>query len=122
MRTRALRGIALAAVLAGCGGGGGTTTVREPRGALTVDKGRTLVLAFSTNPGVGLAWEPGAPSPDPAVLQPRGWSTTGADRPGASAEVSYRFAARSSGTTAVGFVHFFRGKVLERRAVRVTVR
>jgi hypothetical protein len=125
MGLRALTGTALVllAALAGCGGGGGgTTTVSEPRGTVTVDRGRTLVLAFSTNPGVGFDWVRGAPNPDPAVLRPRGSRSTGADRPGASAEVGYRFEARRAATTTVGFVHYYRGKVVERRTIRVTVR
>jgi predicted secreted protein len=110
------------ATLPGCGGGGGTQTVREPRGTVTVAKGRTLVLAFSNNPGVGFDWERGTPNPDPAVLRPRGSRSDSADRPGASVEIRYRFDARRAGTAAIGFVHFFRGKVVERRTVRVTVR
>ncbi|HEV7461904.1 MAG TPA: protease inhibitor I42 family protein [Solirubrobacteraceae bacterium] len=109
-------------VLPGCGGGGGTTTVRNPRGTVTVDHGRTLAVTFSTNPGIGFDWERGTPNPDPAVLRPRAASRTGADRPGAGGEVRYPFDARRAGTTAIGFVHFYRGKVVERRTLRVTVR
>lgn len=109
------------AVLPGCGGGG-TKTVREPRGTLNVAKGQTLVLAFSNNPGIGFEWERSAPNPDPSVLRPRGSHSDSADRPGASVEVRYRFEGRRAGTAAIGFVHFFRGKVTERRTVRVTVR
>jgi hypothetical protein len=126
MRLRLLVSLAVASlmILGGCGGGGGsgTKTVREPRGAVTVDHGQTLVLAFSNNPGVGLDWERGTPNPDPAVLRPRGSRSESADRPGASVDIRYRFEARRAGTTAIGFVHFYRGKVLERRTVRVTVR
>jgi predicted secreted protein len=125
MRLRPLAVLIAAALAAlpGCGGGaGGTKTVREPRGTLTVAKGQTLVLAFSNNPGVGFDWERDAPNPDPAVLRPRGSRSESADRPGASVEIRYRFEARRAGTAAIGFVHFFRGKVTERRTVRVTVR
>jgi predicted secreted protein len=125
MRPRpfAVLAVAAFAVLPGCGGGGGgTKTVSEPRGALSVAKGQTLVLAFSNNPGIGFDWERSAPNPDPTVLRPRGSRSDRADRPGASVEIRYRFEARRAGTAAIGFVHFFRGKVTERRTVRVTVR
>jgi predicted secreted protein len=125
MRLRPLAVLVAAALAAlpGCGGGsGGTKTVREPRGTLTVEKGQTLVLAFSNNPGIGFDWERSTPNPDPAVLRPRGSRSDSADRPGASVEIRYRFEARRAGTAAIGFVHFFRGKVTERRTVRVTVR
>jgi hypothetical protein len=56
------------------------------------------------------------------VLRPRGSRSDSADRPGASVEIRYRFEPRRAGTAAIGFVHFFRGKVTERRTVRVTVR
>jgi predicted secreted protein len=125
MRPGALAGaVTLLLVTTGCGGGsgGGTKTVSEPRGTVTVEHGRTLVLAFSTNPGVGFDWERGTPNPDPAVLRPRGSSRDHAGLPGASSEIRYRFEARRAGTAAIGFVHFYRGKVVERRTVRVTVR
>jgi predicted secreted protein len=123
LRPLALLIAAVLAALPGCGGGGGgTKTVREPRGPLTVDKGQTLVLAFSNNPGVGFDWERSTPNPDPTVLRPRGSRSDSADRPGAGVEIRYRFEARRTGTAAIGFVHFFRGKITERRTVRVTVR
>jgi predicted secreted protein len=125
MRLRALSGtVLLLLAIAGCGGGGssGSKTVREPRGTVSVEKGQTLILTFSTNPGVGFDWERGTPNPDPAVLRPRGSRSDSADRPGASAAIRYSFEARRAGTAAIGFVHFFRGKVVERRTVRVTVR
>ena len=111
-------------VIAGCGGGSsdGTKTVREPRGTVTVGKGQTLVLTFSTNPGVGFDWERGTPNPDPAVLRARGSRSDGANQPGASAQIRYSFEARRAGAAAIGFVHFYRGQVVERRTVRVTVR
>jgi predicted secreted protein len=111
------------AALPGCGSGtAGTKTVREPRGTVTVQHGQTLVLAFSNNPGIGFDWERGTPNPDPAVLRPLGSRSDATTLPGASAEIRYRFQARRAGTTAIGFVHFFRGKVTEQRTVRVTVR
>jgi predicted secreted protein len=124
MRPRALAAaVALLLVIPGCGGGGGgTKTVRDPRGAVTVDKGQTLVLAFSTNPGVGFDWERGTPNPDPAVLRPRGSRSDSASQPGAGAQIRYSFEARRAGTAPIGFVHFYSGKVVERRTVRVTVR
>jgi predicted secreted protein len=125
VRPRALAAaVTLLLVIAGCGGasGGGTKTVREPRGTVTVGTGQTLVLAFSTNPGVGFDWERGTPNPDPAVLRPRGSRSDSANQPGASAQIRYSFEARRAGTAAIGFVHFYRGKVVERRTVRVTVR
>jgi predicted secreted protein len=125
MRLRPLTVLIAAALAAlpGCGGGGGgTKTVQEPRGTVTVEKGQTLLLAFSNNPGIGFDWERGAPNPDPTVLRPRGSRSDSADRPGASVEIRYRFEARRAGTAAIGFVHFFRGKVTERRTVRVAVR
>src|SRR6266480_4017480 len=121
MRPRALAtAVTLVLVIAGCGGGsgGGTKTVREPRGTVTVDKGQTLVLAFSTNPGVGFDWERGTPNPDPAVLRPRGSRSDNASQPGASGGIRYSFEARRTGTAAIGFVHFYRGRVVERRTVR----
>jgi predicted secreted protein len=125
MRPRALAvAVALLLVIAGCGGGsgGGTKTVSEPRGTVTVQQGQTLVLAFSTNPGVGFDWERGTPNPDPAVLRPLGSSRDSGNLPGATGKIRYRFEARRAGTAAIGFVHFYRGKVVERRTVRVTVR
>jgi predicted secreted protein len=125
MRVRALAGaVTLLFVIAGCGGGsgGGTKTVSEPRGTVTVQHGQTLVLAFSTNPGIGFDWERGTPNPDPAVLRPRGSSRDSGNLPGASGKIRYSFEARRAGTAAIGFVHFYRGKVVERRTVRVTVR
>jgi predicted secreted protein len=123
MRLRARSATALLVLaIAGCGGGGGTKTVHEPRGTVSVDRGEMLLLAFSTNPGVGFDWERGAPNPDPAVLRARGSHSTNADRPGASTEIGYPFQARRTGTAAIGFVHIFRGKVVERRTVRVSVR
>lgn len=122
MRLRALSATAaLLLAIAGCGGGS-TKTVHEPRGTVSIDRRQTLLLAFSTNPGVGFDWERGTPNPDPAVLQARGSRSANADRPGASAEISYAFQARRAGTAAIGFVHFYRGKVVERRTVRVSVR
>src|SRR5436309_16060344 len=125
MRPRALAAaVALLLVIPGCGGasGGGTKTVREPRGTVTVNKGQTLVLAFSTNPGVGFDWERGTPNPDSAVLRPRGSRSDSANQPGASTQIRYSFEARRAGTAAIGFVHFYRGKVVERPTVRATVR
>jgi predicted secreted protein len=123
MRLRALSATAvLVLAVAGCGGGDGTKTVHEPRGTVSVDQGQTLLLAFSTNPGVGFDWQRSTPNPDPAVLRARGSRSANADRPGASAEIGYRFQARHAGTAAIGFVHFFRGKAVERRTVRVSVR
>lgn len=125
MRPRALAGaVTLLLVIAGCGGGsgGGAKTVSEPRGTVTVEHGQTLVLAFSTNPGVGFDWERGAPNPDLAVLRPRGSRRDNGNLPGASGEIRYSFEARRAGAAAIGFVHFYRGKVVERRTVRVTVR
>lgn len=89
MRLRALSATAaLLLAIAGCGGGS-TKTVHEPRGTVSIDRRQTLLLAFSTNPGVGFDWERGTPNPDPAVLQARGSRSANADRPGASAEISY---------------------------------
>jgi predicted secreted protein len=123
LRPLALLIVAALAALPGCGGGGGgTKTVREPRGTVTVAKGETLVLAFSNNPGIGFDWERSTPNPDPTVLRPRGSRSDRADRPGASVEIRYRFDASRAGTAAIGFVHFFRGKITERRTVRVNVR
>jgi predicted secreted protein len=125
MKARALTGaVTLLFVIAGCGGGssGGTKTVSEPRGTVTVQHGQTLVLAFSTNPGIGFDWERGTPNPDPGVLRPRGSSRDSGNLPGAGGKIRYSFDARRAGTAAVGFVHFYRGKVVERRTVRVTVR
>jgi hypothetical protein len=57
-----------------------------------------------------------------ATALARGSRSANADRPGASAQISYHFQARRAGTAAIGFVHFLRGRVVERRTVRVTVR
>jgi predicted secreted protein len=125
MRFGALSGMALLVLaIAGCGGGsgGGTKTVSDPRGTVMVQHGQTLVLAFSTNPGVGFDWERGTPNPDSAVLRPLGSSRDSGNLPGATGKIRYRFEARRAGTAAIGFVHFYRGKVVERRTVRVTVR
>jgi hypothetical protein len=124
MRNRPLVGpvAAALAVLAACGGGAGTKTVREPRGTVTVAEGQTLVLAFANDPGVGFDWERGTPNPDVGVLRAVGSRADSPARPGARAEIRYRFEARGKGAAAIGFVHFVRGKVIERRTVRVTVR
>ncbi len=115
--------VTLVSAHAGCGGGGAaTTTVRNPHGTVTVDRGATLVLAFPVNPGVGFEWLRGAPNPDAAVLRSRGSTTDAPDRPGAGGEIRYRFEAKGKGATAVGFIHSYRGTTTERRTVRVTVR
>jgi predicted secreted protein len=121
----ALAALALAAILAGAGcGGGGSSTLENPHGTVGVKKGDEFTLQFVVNAGVGYDWQLVPFDIDSPKLQLMGTSThyPDEDRTGQSGKRSFRFRATRIGRQVLIFQHFFRGKPQDRRVLRIDVK
>jgi predicted secreted protein len=126
-RTAAIAAL-LAAALAGCGGGSGGPSplqLDNPRGSapVTLKAGQELVVSFQVNYGIGTDWAIG-PKPTISVLRYRGaaYQARGPQLPGSGGNKRFSFQARAKGRTPATFLHYFRGKLTERRVLTVVVR
>jgi predicted secreted protein len=127
--TRGVRAAALVLLttLAACGGGGGASQRRldNPKGGAPVAlrPGQQLVVSFPVNPGVGTDWVIG-PRPAGAVLRYRSASyvPVGRQLPGSGGRERFVFEARARGDVHAVFLHYFRGKLTERRDLRIVVK
>jgi predicted secreted protein len=118
--------LVLLLALAGCGGGGPSQRrLDNPngRGPVTLEPGQELVVSFPVNHGVGTDWVIG-PRPAAAVLRYRRatYEPVGPQLPGAGGRQRFVFEARSKGHTRAVFLHYFRGKLSERRSLAIVVR
>lgn len=112
--------------LAGCGGGGSSRLqLSDPRGSSTVTlrAGQGLVVSFPVNYGIGTDWVIG-PQPAPAVLRYRRavYAPLGPQLPGSGGRRRFFFDARAKGRARAVFLHYFRGKLTERRELEIAVR
>jgi predicted secreted protein len=107
----------------GCGGGGGSSTVRvaDPRGTVHARVGDTLVLTFAAQPGVGYGWTLLGSAPAELKLQSDDFK---ADKPGLiggpGSEV-FTFKAQKTGTVGLVFQHAYRGRQIGNRRVVVVL-
>jgi predicted secreted protein len=117
--------LVLLAALAGCGGGTSQLRLDEPSGSgpVALKPGQQLVVSFAVNHGIGTAWVIG-PRPAAAVLRYRGASyhQQGRELAGAPGSERFVFEARARGEAHAVFLHYFRGKLTERRDLRIVVK
>jgi predicted secreted protein len=112
---------------AGCGGGGGPSQLRledpRPDGPVALKPGQELVVSFPVNHGIGTDWVIG-PKPAAAVLRYRSASyhPQGQQLPGSGGSERLVFEAHARGEAHAVFLHYFRGKITERRDLRVVVK
>ena len=118
--------LVLLAALAGCGGGGvSQRRLDNPRGSgpVTLKPGQQLVVSFPVNPGIGTDWVLGA-RPAAAVLRYRraSYDPQGRQLPGSGGRRRFVFEARARGDAHAVFLNYFRGKLTDRRDLRIVVR
>jgi predicted secreted protein len=112
---------------AGCGGSGGPSQLRldDPRAnrPVALTPGQELVVSFPVNHGIGTDWVIG-PKPAAAVLRYRSASyhPQGRALPGSGGSERFVFEARARGEAHAVFLHYFRGKITERRDLGVVVK
>ena len=122
----ARRALALVAALllavAGCGGGSGDNTFKNPHGTVHVKKGDEFRLVFTVNAGVGFEWVQ-VPRLEKSILS--GAKITvdypDEDRAGASGTKTFTYTAKDTGRETVVFQHVFRSEPRERRTLVVDV-
>lgn len=121
----AIAAVAAVLIAAGCGSSSDsakTVSVASPSGSISAEQGDTLALSFHVDPGVGYDWL--LRSNQPKGLLVRSGDHTVADTEGAvggPATHTYTFEARRAGSAKLDFRHYFRGKVLADRIVRIEV-
>lgn len=112
-------------LVSGCGGGGPSQRVlNDPRGSptITLQRDQKLLVTFPVNHGVGSDWVIGT-KPSAGVVRYEG-SSYDPDQPqlpGSGGRQRFSFKARAKGTARIVFLNYFRGKVMQRRVLTVTV-
>ena len=123
---RAFVAIAACLLMIGCGGGGGQSerVLNDPRGAATaaLKRDQRLVVTFPVNHGVGSDWVIG-PKPRGDVVRYEGarYDPNEPQLPGSGGRQRFSFTARAKGTARLVFLNYFRGRIMQRRALTVAV-
>ncbi|HEX8647686.1 MAG TPA: hypothetical protein VF715_12355 [Thermoleophilaceae bacterium] len=115
----------LALVLAGCGGDDAGLVFKDPKGAVTVERGMEFTLEFSVNASVGFDWEPVPSPPAVTLVEPKGTDVhyENPDSAGDSGVKRFKFEAGDRvGNQTLAFRQLYRGDQRELRTITLEVR